>query len=331
MNFSLFLKKIGTNRRGLKGKVISYINSDDRLISIFPYDFYRDDDGEIRTVCCEDAEGEGYDIDCDSVSWVQKVRVMDKKTARKFQQAIEEKRPKNKVKHVGVEIEFVSKLGADELTELLVQHDLQDYVTLKDDGSLDTHGKFRNTHELCVLASERKIERVIKEVCKLLKGNSSVNKTCGLHVHLDMRNRNVDKAYANLWAAQPFLYAMCPKTRIKNSYCKPVANFEEGKRGGPYGDDRYVGINRTAYYRHKTIEVRIHSSTLDAVKIVSWVKLLTKIADCKKVSEVTPELWNDMPTVTKNIRLVSDLKKYVDERLNKFKSEHNDSPMRFAA
>lgn len=329
MNFSQFLKKVGTNRRDFRRKAISFLNGDDRTINIFPYDLYKDDDGEVYCIYCEDAGGDGYEIDSDNVRYVERVKIMDKKTARKFQKTVEDKRPRSHVKHVGVEIEFVSKLGGAELTELLVKHDLQDYVTLKDDGSLDTHGKFRNTHELCVLASERKIEKVIREVCALLKGNSSVNKTCGLHVHLDMRHRNLEKAYANLWAAQPFLYAMCPKTRIKNSYCKPVSDYQTGKID--CHGDRYVGINRSAYHRHKTVEVRIHSSTLDAVKIVSWVKLLVKIADSKKVDAVNPQLWKDMPTVKKNIRLVTDLKKYVDERLEKFKGEHSESPMRFAA
>jgi hypothetical protein len=58
MDFSQFLEKVGTKRRDLQGKVISYIDLDDRLISLFPCYFCKDN-GEIRSVYCEDTEGEG--------------------------------------------------------------------------------------------------------------------------------------------------------------------------------------------------------------------------------------------------------------------------------
>ena len=43
--------------------------------------------------------------------------------------------------------------------------------------------------------------------------------------------------------------------------------------------DRYCGVNLHAYSDHNTIEIRIHSATLDADKVINWVKAHIRFVD----------------------------------------------------
>src|ERR1019366_2621851 len=55
-------------------------------------------------------------------------------------------------------------------------------------------------HEISIVAQKSQIAGIVTKVCEvLLKHGSTVNDTCGLHVHLDMRGtRDVKQSFANL-------------------------------------------------------------------------------------------------------------------------------------
>lgn len=51
-------------------------------------------------------------------------------------------------------------------------------------------------------------------------------------------------------------------------------------RGGHYDDSRYHNVNIHSYWdRHGTVEIRSHGGTIDADKVLMWVKLHQKIVD----------------------------------------------------
>jgi hypothetical protein len=256
---------------------------------------------------------------------VLKIIPLKKGTNGKIDKTRDDKRPRNKDNHIGVEIEFISKLAYGEIEMLMADAGLENSVTVKEDGSVNSSTEFPHAHEICLIATEKDIKKLVKKVCKLIAPHSSVNKTCGLHVHLDMRKRNTDKTYANLFAAQPLLYGMCPKSRVNGSYSCPVSDYEPFSERDGYDDDRYVGINHTAYEKHDTFEVRIHAGTVSETKINNWIKLLIKIADSPVKSVSGVDMWKNFKQGKRKIKLSGNLEKYVQKRLDKFKKHHENT------
>jgi hypothetical protein len=245
------------------------------------------------------------------------------------------KTPKTKQHHVGVEIEFLSSISTDDLNSLLADSNLHRYVNLGFDSSVeDDNGSCgccecigdcyedeacdlsctrTEGYELRVLAPEYKIHDVIRKVCKVLKqAGAYVNRSCGLHVHLDMRNREVQKAYSNLVSVEKWLYAMNPKSRRNNDFCRPApsGNFEEAKNAG-----RYRSINAVAYDELRTLEVRVHAGTVNATKINNWIRVLLAAVNRGVGNAVTPEEF------TRSLGLKGFASSYTKQRINEFNQE----------
>lgn len=121
--------------------------------------------------------------------------------------------------------------------------------------------------------------RRLYAACDRLKSAGAVaNKTCGVHVHLDMRGRpfrEVRGIARRLAAALPFLNTLVPRNRWDSDharhYCKQGCSFR----------NRYHAINGMAHRRFQTIEVRLFGGSLNAAKIQHWVEILRYIADKK--------------------------------------------------
>lgn len=155
----------------------------------------------------------------------------------------------------------------------------------------------------------------LKRLCDfLLDQGAQVNKSCGLHVHLDQRDvmdsgpRKATTRAKRLNAALPVLSAMVSETRRNNSYCQSGMSRRSG--------DRYYAINLTSLAKHNTIEVRLHSGTTDYAKISNWVNLLYTVSRQPGLSKQTIEFYSDLsealPTVSK------ELMDYVKSRILKF-------------
>lgn len=275
---------------------------------------------EVRTVAVVESfdGGPNYFIESNHFGDCKKIEFFYAKgdLKQKINKLHRSKSPKNRRKHIGVEIEMISKLDEGELKILLAENDLENHVEVKDDGSINSTSKFPYSYELCVLSDEGNIYKVLDKLCGVLRKNSSVNSSCGLHVHLDMRSRIRSEVYEKLFYSQPLLYLMCPKTRFKNGYCQPTMEYVRNSDG-----ERYVGINRESYGAHKTFEVRMHSSTLDARKIGNWIKLLIRIADMPR-NPFKKDQFFSAEVIKRKLRLGNVLKGYVDERLKKFEKEH---------
>jgi hypothetical protein len=241
-----------------------------------------------------------------------------------------QKFPINEDRYVGIEMEVISKLDVATLSAEFGIAGLENYVNVVGDGSIRPSTAYPHPHELRILAKEKEFVRVIKQVCKILHGHTSVNKSCGLHVHLDMRKRNPDVAYANLFSSQALLYAMCPKTRLQNNYCKPSNTYSKMVNAAQTAD-RYHGINASAFNRHKTIEIRIHSGTVNAFKIINWVKLLIQIADKPLDNVDRVSVWRNYKDAKRMVGLRGMLEKYVSSRIEEFAEDHEDSSIRLTA
>jgi hypothetical protein len=236
--------------------------------------------------------------------------------AMKARRVRSDKRPQTADRHVGLELEFCSPVDADTLGAMLTEANLADHVQLKGDGSVNANAG-DHAHEICILATQSTVSEIVPKVTAVLaQARSYVNASCGYHVHLDMRDRDSRAAWTNLRQCQPLLYKMAPKTRKTGRYCKPVRtkDFGSARRSG----NRYVGINAQALSEHRTIEVRLHSSTLDPRKILNWVDLLVRIIDAAPIEKPV----NSPLAIRRTLDLPMALASYVKARVELFAAQH---------
>lgn len=256
-----------------------------------------------------------------------------------IRRVFEPKKPQDNTNHVGVEIEFISKHDKFTLAKELVKEDVQQFVYLQNDGSLRNEDEYKYCHEINIVAPENIIELVLKRVLNAINKDkgSRVNNLCGLHVHLDMRNRDKELVYKNLYKAQTIMYAMNPRQRLdgtmadgrkaKAIYSKK-STFEEFHdmfqqiqqdiANRVNGNGRYYGINLLALQKHKTIEIRLHSGSTNFEKINNWVKILTSIANMTTVVEKEAKTAG---TFCKYYKLDDTIKTYIQTRIDKFKDK----------
>lgn len=228
----------------------------------------------------------------------------------------DEKIPTSKISHIGVEIEFISTLNEDDLMDVLLKANLGKYIQLKDDGSIRTNRYFPYSYELAVLCNYKNFSNILKKVCKVISPYSRVNKSCGLHVHLDMRyNNNFKRIYHNLYIAQPLFYAIQPSSRYTNNYCIPITNNIFPAR---YANR--AGINGASYYSHKTIEIRLHAGTINPIKIINWINILHAVAKKRSFVKKQTRTLNEF---VKEFTLTHKLETYIKERLVAFSNDNN--------
>ena len=185
--------------------------------------------------------------------------------------------------YVGVELEFISTLDRDELKQALAKKYLGGYVYIKDDSSINKEKDADHTHEITILAPQNNYKQIISRVCEVLNEKTAgayVNNSCGMHIHIDMRHRNPDNGYHNFVESLPLTKNLVPKTRIEGSQGNRYCRINNNSVFATEGDDRYWAINgKNAYKKYKTIEVRMHSGTLNATKINNWIEIFLLLAD----------------------------------------------------
>lgn len=221
--------------------------------------------------------------------------------------------PKVASRHVGIEVELVSPVSRDTLRAIFALSDMSKYVNVGTDGSIDVDDEDEYDAECRILCKESEYEEVLKNFFAIVNAlDCYVNDSCGLHVHIDARSRNVHDMFENFYAAQDLLFSCVDKERRDNEYCPHVTKDEYTRyqvKKDLYAVDRGA-INIGAYNRHKTVEIRLHHATLDANTVCNWIKLLTTVADLKKP---VPS-W----TLLKSTKLEADTKSWVNGRIRQY-------------
>ena len=218
--------------------------------------------------------------------------------------------------HVGVELEFVSSFTARDLAKFMHKRYkcLHKYVQFKSDASITVSDEENEIGiEINICAPADIIKQTVSQVCEVLHERGCyVNHSCGMHVHLDLRHRDRNKALTNLVKCQSLLYKMVPDSRRKGRWAKPIRSAS----WNTYRDSRYHGINTDAYRKFRTIEIRIHSATITASKVNNWIAILEAIVDA-------PTTFTQRIATLKRFQAVTDLPTYIltymRERMRKFK------------
>lgn len=218
----------------------------------------------------------------------------------------------NKRNYIGIELELVCCLTKEQLEQRFCENYLGGYVYIKRDGSIQVENNGDFAHEVTLMCPENMYESVVERVCKVLNERAVgcyVNNSCGLHVHYDARNREINKMFSNMVSVLPLAQLMVPKNRINSShaqqYCKLNKHklFEEQRKLG----DRYTAVNAESFRSHNTVEVRLHSGTTNPIKIRAWVKLFLNSINHPEV------ITEDVVTVSKYASLFG-----VDTKLNDY-------------
>lgn len=202
--------------------------------------------------------------------------------------------------YVGIELELLCLADRATLKNLFIGLDLHRNVLIKTDGSLRHDNNIPNNfiaHEITILCKEVEIESVIHRVCDALKTvDARVNDSCGMHMHFDARRRDAEIMFNNITRILPVLQGMVPIARRANRYCQPN---DSTSLSASQGRGRYFAVNPESYNKYKTIEVRLHSGTVNAIKILNWfytikaaVDVSTKIAQTIKTPEAYIEQFN---------------------------------------
>lgn len=134
--------------------------------------------------------------------------------------------------------------------------------------------------------------------------NAWVNKSCGLHVHIDARHLpkpgegtpytcDAAETYDRLTMLYPVLKKLVPRSRWNNKYCKFNNNRQDSSTYRcPSNGQRYAAINWCSYRTHKTIEFRLGSGSTNLVKIESWALLCKFLVDwCSVRHNTVPTRW----------------------------------------
>lgn len=239
------------------------------------------------------------------------------------------KKPKEEEKelYVGIELEFFVPAGIskEDIAVAFAKNNVHKNCYIKYDTSInnipeeyDQQGK-----EVAILAPKDKIGSVIRRVCEsILFLGGKVNKTCGLHVHFDMRQVNWDQMSVfaeRLIFAQDLLYAVNPASRKSSRYCFKPQNLEDA-------NTHYSGINTSAYRSHNTLEVRIHSGTLNPNKIINWIKLNLIIMNSRinlKTKAKSVEGWLKLLDIT--LENNPELYNYAMSRSKRFQNAELDN------
>lgn len=230
------------------------------------------------------------------------------------------KKPYDKANYVGVELEIVTKIDRDRLNELFIDAKLAGNVYVKSDGSIRTEAAGDVAHEVTLIGKEPSINDIINRVCAVLRKpevGAYVNNSCGMHVHIDMRNRNPEKCFANFKAALPVLANMVPPDRVDSDHGRRYCSLDTSATlaDAVERQARYRAVNGYAYQTHKTIEIRLHSGTTNATKINHWVNLLTCIANHGETVKET--IYSPTELQTK-FGFDTKLLEYIEMRTKKF-------------
>ena len=222
----------------------------------------------------------------------------------------------------GIEIECLNSLSRSEVATILASfgipivnegynHNVSSHWKIVQDGSVNDSDY--NGMEIVspILDTESESDTLmVRKVCRSLqKLGSKVNRSCGLHVHVDAAElsaeqvRNVWERYRDL---ETDIDAFMPHNRRANagSFTMTLRNrvvHGTSKHSLAVEHDRYYKVNLQSLARYGTIEFRQHSGTIDAEKILNWVAFCTQFVKASSTAAQTSAPVTVTRTVTRAV------------------------------
>ena len=241
---------------------------------------------------CDDCYGDPTEVDLDSYG------VVDIRLSKSFE--------KNKfARAVGLEIEACNP-HYDELERDLYANnfEIKNNWRIVHDGSISPSGEDDVGREFVTrggLSGDELYMSINNMTSILTREDWYVNKSCGLHVHIDARDlraRQLAYILAVAKLCEPVIYKMMPPSRGNTRWAKRIPMSIEkilrihdeedfidawyrshgtNPSMEKYNDSRYCGVNMHSRVIHGSIEFRHHSGTLNPEKIINWIEICQSI------------------------------------------------------
>lgn len=166
----------------------------------------------------------------------------------------------------------------------------------------------------------------LERVCQTLQElRFSTNSTCGMHTHVDAEDLDLHtlKQLVKLWMRyEPVFASLVAKSRLANQYCRllrhsmgfrsilPFAEVDQAHCGECLaaliqGRIRYSALNLEAWWRHGTVEFRLHHGTVDGNISSTWVELMAALVEL-----ATTQI--EVPAVTGTVQgLLADMQQHL--------------------
>lgn len=171
------------------------------------------------------------------------------------------------------------------------------------DGSIDnSNGGHRCEIVSPVLRGAEGLAQVAEVVRTLEAKGHRVNASCGVHVHVGWKREYDSTALARLVTITSYceagLYAITgTKSRERGRYCNGVRKYGNEKDAKPNLDrNRYHALNLTnlAHGTKETVEFRVFSGSLNAVKLLGWIQVCLGLVERALVGKRLPK-WTPAP------------------------------------
>lgn len=212
------------------------------------------------------------------------------------------KKPLASSNYIGIEIEMGSNINRESVFNVLREFNIHKNIEIKDDGSIRC-GRYQV--ELACIFHEKKLNNILK-LCNVINSapiSAEVDGSCGLHVHIDMRNRDrilVKNRFLNM---ENILFNMMPIERRRNRYCVRSNTLTD--------NERYRWFNVLAYERHRTYEIRLHNGTTRGEDILNWTKLMIAIADTPQPNETNVSTYISFDDMLQKVSYGDDLNRFI--------------------
>lgn len=153
----------------------------------------------------------------------------------------------------------------------------------------------------------------LQRVCEALtRLQPVVNRSCGLHVHVDCSDFNWRKLQMlmALWCRyEPFFFELMPPARRTNHFCyhmhrsawsgataavwNHIRQALDARTEGSFNTharhiSRYAALNVSGWWRHGRVEFRLHSGTINYAKVKHWAMLCSAVIGRVNHPELPP-------------------------------------------
>lgn len=170
----------------------------------------------------------------------------------------------------------------------------------------------------------------LEKVCNaLVNAGARIRKCCGLHVHLGTDDFKTDirvwkNLYKNYAALERTIDSFMPPSRRHNQYCRSMrvcdwnAKIESAANlrmleSAVTGGSRYFKLNSQSYWRHKTVEFRQHSGSVEFEKVRNWILFCARFVEFSRRNTVETGCKTELKKF-----LDADLVNYYNNRAAKF-------------
>lgn len=243
-----------------------------------------------------------------------------------------------------------------------LRHNLPKDVGVTGDGSLSDNGVEIQTPPVAGFAGEQLIKKVTRTLADY---EARIDRSCGLHVHLDTKEftptnwQTLQAVWILYLTFEDVLFSFLPRSRRNNGFAIAIrdhyhlkeireANSRKELEGiwyrvqhasklyerkkVKYDRSRYAGLNLHSLFSSRHVEIRYHAGTTNARKILEWANLHALMFDAAtKSRNITNSAHNEVDLKRKTtmlfdlLRLPQPSRDYFRERQRMFTSNRDES------